>query len=150
MVENERKFVLRTFDETRDDIVDCVNINHHYLSTLPFFEVRTCSKKDFTVSVKLGGSKQRRFEFEWTISKTWFDRLKSLARSSVKKTRYTLESEPSLDVTVDVFETGLLPGLVLMEAESNDTGETEWVLTSDSYLVEVTGNPSFYNRNLSN
>lgn len=129
--ENERKFVL---NELPKEIGESEHISQYYLSTGDV-ELRVRRREgSYTLTVKAGGSSQKRAEVERGISQAEYESLKSYAKCGIEKERYTVRE----GITIDYF-TNL--DLVIVEVESPAT-VPDWV------GEEVTGEPSYYNARL--
>lgn len=145
--EIERKFLVKS-DAWRQEIVRTRVIRQGYLANTDECSIRIrVSDADGYISVKSAGLEISRKEYEYAIPLN--DAGEMLARfctgNRIEKTRFNVRHQEH-EWEVDVFE-GENQGLILAEIEL--TAVDEKVILPDWIGVEVSGDPSYLNSNLS-
>lgn len=146
-MEIERKFLVVN-DSYLAKAESAEEISQGYLSTDPdrTVRVRIYGNRGF-LTVKTRNAGATRHEWEYEIPKD--DARQMLCKAAtgiVEKTRYVVPAENGLFWEVDVFR-GRHEGLVVAEIE---IPEVDTCFSLPSFIgEEVTGNPRYYNSNLS-
>ncbi|MBT8281632.1 MAG: CYTH domain-containing protein [Muriicola sp.] len=148
MLEIERKFLVKS-DAYRKEAYDQIEIIQGFLNTDPERTVRvrrTGSRGYITVKGLTDNDGATRFEWEREIPQDEANRLLDICEKGViRKIRYLVRSENHI-VEVDEFYDEN-EGLVIAEIELQKINET---FVKPSWVgIEVTGNPKYYNSQLS-
>ncbi|WP_109301727.1 CYTH domain-containing protein [Aquimarina sp. AU474] len=148
MIEIERKFLV-TSESFKNNAQRSYRIMQGYLNTDPERTVRVRIKGDqgfITIKGKGNASGMSRFEWEKEIAVIEAEELMPLCEKGViKKIRYEIKSGNHI-IEVDEF-LGKLKGLLLAEIELNHEND---VFNTPNWLgKEVTGDPQYYNSQLS-
>ena len=147
MIEIERKFLVRT-NAFKNEAHQHYAIAQGFLNTDPERTVRVRLKGDkgyITVKGNSNSNGTTRFEWEKEITIEEARTLLTLCKAVVIKTRYEVQVENHI-FEVDVFE-DTNEGLIVAEVELND--ENELFSKPDWLGEEVTGQPQYYNSQLS-
>ncbi|GGH37185.1 adenylate cyclase [Mangrovimonas yunxiaonensis] len=148
MIEIERKFLV-TSNAFKDEAVSKTRIVQGFLNTHPERTVRVRIKGDkgvLTVKGKSSEDGTSRFEWETPIAKADAENLLKLCEEGIiDKTRYEVVVE-NHTFEIDEFY-GANAGLTVAEVELGHANET--FKTPDWLGVEVTGQPQYYNSQLS-
>ncbi len=148
MIEIERKFLV-TSESFKNTVQQSYRIVQGFLNTDPERTVRIRIKGDqgfITVKGKGNASGMSRFEWEKEIAVAEAEKLMLLCEKGViEKIRYEIASGNHI-FEVDEF-LGKLKGLFLAEIELNH--ENDVFLKPNWLGEEVTGNPKYYNSQLS-
>ncbi len=146
-MEIERKFLLKN-DEWRKKIAQKISIKQGYISTEAnsTVRIRITDSKSF-ITIKGKGINIAHPEYEYEIptkdAQEMFDLFCN--NNSIEKTRYIVNFSNQI-WEIDEFE-GRHKGLILAEVELKEENET--IILPDWIGEEVTGNPKYYNSNLS-
>ena len=148
MIEIERKFLV-TSKDFKNEASRKYRIKQGFLNTDPERTVRIRIQDDqgfITIKGKGNTSGASRFEWEKPIALNEAEALFALCEpGSIEKIRYEITVD-NHTYEVDVFD-GDNKGLILAEIELTDENES---FTKPGWLGnEVTGNPSYYNSQLS-
>ncbi len=145
-LEIERKFLVRS-DAWRENASNASGLRQVYLATTDKASIRVRVIDDATarLTIKSSNTDLSREEFEYTVPVDDALALMPLGvGTAIEKVRYSVPVEGLL-WDVDVFE-GANAGLVLAEIElehaAQDVAVPDWIGT------EVTGDPKYYNSNL--
>jgi adenylate cyclase len=144
--ETERKFLV-VGEGWRAQATDTIEIVQAYLALQDGLEVRVriVDRAKASLTVKAGGAKRSRAEFEYPIPLADAEQLVALAHGRViRKRRHIVPREHGRHWEVDLFE-GDHAGLCLAEIELGE-GEEDLELDKPDWLGrEVTGDPAYYN-----
>ncbi len=148
MIEIERKFLV-TSEDFKSEAFDSVRLVQGFLNTHPERTVRVRLKGEkgyVTVKGKSSNDGLKRFEWETEISKTEAEALLQLCEDGIiDKMRYLVQQGQHV-FEIDQFY-GANQGLIIAEIELNHETET---FDKPSWLgQEVTGDPKYYNSQLS-
>jgi adenylate cyclase len=146
-LEIERKFLIK--GEFKKDVISFKKIKQGYLSSVPerIVRVRICGEKAFITIKGISNSEGTvRYEFEKQIDVSDAENLLKICEPGmIEKTRYIVLFKGK-KFEIDVFE-GNQSGLTVAEIELNSADE---IFEKPEWLgEEVTGNPIYYNSNLS-
>ncbi|QBA65256.1 CYTH domain-containing protein [Muriicola soli] len=148
MLEIERKFLVKS-DTYRKEAYDQIEIIQGFLNTDPERTVRvrrTGTKGYITVKGLTDSDGTTRFEWEREIPHQEASRLLEICEKGViRKMRYLVKSGKHLFEVDEFYDEN--EGLVIAEIELQKVNET---FVKPSWLgIEVTGNPKYYNSQLS-
>ncbi|MBQ0734873.1 CYTH domain-containing protein [Aquimarina celericrescens] len=148
MIEIERKFLVNS-EAFKEESQNSYRIVQGFLNTDPerTVRVRVKGEKAFLTIKGMGNtSGTTRFEWEKEIKVTDAEQLLKICEPGIiEKTRYEISSGDHI-IEVDMFLGGN-EGLILAEIELNN--ENESFLTPNWLGKEVTGDPKYYNSQLS-
>ncbi len=148
MIEIERKFLVNS-EAFKEESQNSYRIVQGFLNTNPerTVRVRVKGEKAFLTIKGMGNtSGTTRFEWEKEITVTDAEQLLKICEPGIiEKIRYEISSGDHI-IEVDMF-LGENEGLILAEIELNN--ENESFLTPNWFGKEVTGDPKYYNSQLS-
>lgn len=151
MIEIERKFLVDTKKlgkQVKPDQLSVIRITQGYLNQDPerTVRIRLGSYRGFiTVKGKSTDDGLSRFEWEKEIDVEEAKALMLLCTGIIDKSRYVVNLNDKI-WEIDIFH-GDNTGLIVAEVEL--TSETESIIIPEWVTQEVTGDPKYYNSNLS-
>jgi adenylate cyclase len=148
--ETERKFLV-SGEGWRADVTASIQIVQAYLALRDDLEVRVriIDGERASLTIKAGGARRSRAEFEYPIPVADAEQLVALGQGrTIRKRRHIVPRGRGRHWEVDLFE-GDHAGLCLAEVELGEGEERSELQRPDWLGREVTGDPAYYNAALS-